>query len=254
MSETDKDFLTGMMAQAPAAESAPVVDEVTESDVPETVETPVVEPVATAPNPEPAAVAPTAPPAEKTVPLAALESERKKRQEYEKRLKDLEAKPTQPAPNFYDNPEAHLDHRFQDIEARAQGRVFAALEYAAKAQHSDYDEVAAEVIEAAQSNPAIVQTVMQAANPAMAMYEQGMKLRQFREMQDPEAYRAKIAAEIREQVIAELGGRAAQAQREAEARAAKAEAIPPDISNRTSATPKGGATVTNPVNVLFPKH
>ena len=250
MSGDENDFLTGMMAQsAPApVESENESDDEPVTPVPETVETPAPE------TPEPVAVAPTAPPVEeKTVPLAALKSEREKRQELEKRLKELETKPAPERVNFYDNPEAHLDQRFQEIEARANARTYAALEAAEKETHADFDEVAAEVIEAAKQHPTLVQTIMQAANPAREMYRQGMKIRQFREMQDPDAYKAKLAAEIREQVIAELGGRAAQAQREADARAAKASAIPPDISSRGSAAPKGSPTITNPVNALFPK-
>lgn len=250
MSGEKDDFLTGMMAQSPAVvETVENEADDTPEPAPETVETPAPE------TPEPVAVAPTAPPVEeKTVPLAALKSEREKRQELEKRLKELETKPAPERVNFYDNPEAHLDQRFQEIEARATARTYAALEAAEKETHADFDEVAAEVIEAAKLHPTLVQTIMQAANPAREMYRQGMKIRQFREMQDPEAYAAKIEQQVREKLLAEFGGRAAQAQREAEARAAKAEAIPPDLSNRGNAAPKGKPTVTDPVKTLFPRH
>lgn len=250
MSDEKNDFLTEILAQAPAAvEPASEADETPETPVPETVETPAPE------TPEPVAVAPTAPPVEeKTVPLAALKSEREKRQELERKLKELETKPAPERVNFYDNPEEHLNQRFQEIEARATARTYAALEAVEKEAHPDFDEVAAEVIAAAQQHPTLVNQIMQAANPAREMYKVGQKLREFQKMQDPEAYRAQMAAEIRAQVLAELGERGAQAAREAEARAAKAAAIPPDISTRTNAPPKGSVTVTNPVNALFPKH
>lgn len=250
MSDEKNDFLTEILAQAPAVvESAESESDTPEAPAPETVETPAPE------TPEPVVVAPTAPPAEeKTVPLAALKSEREKRQELERKLKELETKPAPERVNFYDNPEAHLDQRFQEIEARATARTYAALEAAEKETHADFDEVAAEVIEAAKLHPTLVQTIMQAANPAREMYRQGMKIRQFREMQDPEAYKASLRDQIKAELLAELGGRAAQAQREAEARAAKAEAIPPDLSNRGNAAPKGKPTVTDPVKTLFPRH
>lgn len=250
MSDEKNDFLTEILAQAPAAvESAESESDTPETPVPETVETPAPE------TPEPVAVAPTAPPVEeKTVPLAALKSEREKRQELERKLKELETKPAPERVNFYDNPEEHLNQRFQEIEARATARTYAALEAVEKEAHPDFDEVAAEVIAAAQQHPTLVNQIMQAANPAREMYKVGQKLREFQKMQDPEAYRAQMAAEIRAQVLAELGERGAQAEREAAARAAKAAAIPPDISTRTNAPPKSGVTVTNPVNALFPKH
>jgi hypothetical protein len=250
MSDEKNDFLTEILAQAPAAvDSAESESDTPEAPVPETVETPAPE------TPEPVAVAPTAPPVEeKTVPLAALKSEREKRQELERRLKELETKPAPERVNFYDNPEEHLNQRFQEIEARATARTYAALEAVEKEAHPDFDEVAAEVIAAAQQHPTLANQIMQAANPAREMYKVGQKLREFQKMQDPEAYRAQVAAEVRAQVLAELGERGAQAAREAEARAAKAAAIPPDISTRTNAPPKGSVTVTNPVNALFPKH
>lgn len=250
MSDEKDDFLTEILAKAPAVveSAASEADDTPVEAAPETVETPAPE------TPEPVAVAPTAPPVEeKTVPLAALKSEREKRQELEKRLKELEAKPAERV-NFYDNPEAHLDQRFQEIEARANARTYAALESVEKEAHPDFDEVASEVIAAAQQHPTLVTQIMQAANPAREMYKVGMKLREFQKMQDPEAYRAQMAAEIRAQVLAELGERGAQAEREAAARKAKADAIPPDISTRTNAPPKSGVTVTNPVNALFPRH
>lgn len=254
MSGDENDFLTGMMAQsAPVSDEPPEADDAPEADLPETVETQVVEPEAVAAEPPPAQVAPTAPPEEQRVPLAALKSEREKRQQLEARLKELEKQPDPQPVNFYDNPEAHLEQRFQEIEARANARAYVALESAEKDVHTDYDEVAAEVIAAAQQNPAIVQQIMQAANPAREMYKVGMKLREFQKMQDPDAYRATIEAEVRAKVLAELGAQGELAEKAAAARAARADAIPPDISTRTNAAPRSGVTVTNPVNELFPK-
>lgn len=259
MSGDENDFLTGMMAQSASVASTHEVESDSESDVPETGEVQATEAVVDTPAVEPVE-APPAPPEEKTVPLAVLMAQKddfkKKLAERERELEELRNKAKQEPQrvNFYDNPEAHLDQRFQEIEARATARTYAALEAAEKETHTDFDEVAAEVIEAAKVHPTLVQTIMQAANPAREMYRQGMKIRQFREMQDPEAYAAKIEQQVREKLIAEFGGRAAQAQREAEARAAKAEAIPPDLSNRGNAAPKGRPTVTDPVKTLFPRH
>ena len=99
----------------------------------------------------------------------------------------------------------------------------AALEADAREAYPDYDEVLAELGDAARENPALRQQVFSSPNPAKAAYKLGKQLREMKAMQDPQAYRAQIAAEIRAEIAAE------QAAKET-ARAAAAAAIPPDLS------------------------
>jgi hypothetical protein len=213
MSEPDYDFLREDVAEPAAAEP-----------VAETVETPVAQaPVST---PE----ATTAPaPKEAHVPLPALMAERDKRQqeeakrkELERRLAELEANKPEP-PKFYENPELAVDHRVREVEARANQRLYAALEAAAREAHPDYDEVIAELTEQAQSNPALAQQVFSSPNPATAAYRLGKQLREMKAMQDPAAYRAQVEAEIRAQIAAEQKAKE-------DARKAAEAAIPPELS------------------------
>jgi hypothetical protein len=208
--------------------SEPEIDFLSE-EAPEAVETEVVEtpPVAETVEPPvtPAPEAPTAPePKEEHVPLAALKAERKKRQEYEDRLRQYEQQQAQqPQPSFYEAPEQYVQTLLQQHSQHVTQRMLGALEAQAREVYPDYDEVFEIVQENAAGNPIVVQQIMQAPNPAMAAYKLGKQLREMQAMQDPDAYRAKIEAEIRAKVDAEY-----KAKEEAKLRAANA--IPPDLT------------------------
>jgi hypothetical protein len=210
MSEPEIDFL---------AEETP--DEVVETEV---VETPPV--VETVDTPEiPAPEVPTTPePKEEHVPLAALKAERAKRQEYEARVRQYEQQAQQqPLPDFNQSPDGYIQAVLNQHSQQLQARMLGALEAQARETYPDYDEVFQIVQESAESNPALTQQIMQAPNPAMAAYKLGKQLHEMQAMQDPDAYRAKIEAEIRAKVDAEY-----KAKEEAKLRAA--EAIPPDLT------------------------
>ncbi len=186
--------------QAPQQETAEVVDEPAEQ-APEVTATPEVK--------EPSAV-----------PLAALKAEREKRQKLEKELEALRSQaPQEPAPNYFEDPEGYL----QRVQNESNQRLYAALEASAREQYPDYDDAFAVVMRHAENNPAVVREVMAAPNPAMAAYKMGKKLAEFEQMQDPEAYRAKIEADLRAKWEAEQAAKTAQRQK------AAAE-IPPDLS------------------------
>lgn len=228
MSDKETDFLDSMKT---AAEAIPVVEtpEVVKDEV-----TPVVETkVETTPE------VPSTPVKEpEVVPIAALMAERDKRQKEEKARQELERRiaeltPKKEVPDFYQDPVANVDSRFSATEMKFN----AALEAMVKELRPDFDEVAQEVIEFAQYNPQVRDEIFSQANPALAMYNFGKKLREGKAQQtDPEAYRKNLEAEIRKQVQAEF---AEQARKAAEAEQAKAQlkdAIPPDLSNTRSAT------------------
>lgn len=237
MADPERDFLDDMAdASAPAA--TPEADEPTEvQPAPEPAVT-VEEPV----TPEPEAT--TAPEVEKdkTVPLPALLAEREKRQALERQLAELKQQPQQTMPEFYEAPEQHL----QLVEQRATQRLHAALEEQAKAVYPDYDDMAAKAIEAAQGNPLLAQQVLTAPNPALALYQLGKKTAELAQMQDPEAYRAKIEAEVRAKVEAEFAAKAAEKEK-------AAAAVPPDLSQARNAAGKFATAAPSPVDELFPR-
>lgn len=232
MADQERDFLDDM-ADASAAAATPEADEPTEVQA-------APEPAATVEDPvTPAPEAPTAPEVkeDKTVPLPALLAEREKRQALERQLAELQ-QPAQPVPEFFEAPEQHL----QIIEQRAAQRLHAALEAQAKAVYPDYDEVAEKALAAARENPLLVQQVMTAANPALALYQLGKKSAELELMQDPAAYRARIEAEVRAKIEAETA-----------AKARAAAAIPPDLSQARNAAGQFSPNAPSPVDELFPR-
>ncbi|WP_156087755.1 hypothetical protein [Lysobacter sp. Root667] len=175
---------------------------------------------------------------EERVPLAALMAERDKRQEHERRLKEAERElealrkgQQQPAevPSFFQDPEQHVRHVVQTVEASANDRLYAALEALVRETHPDYDEVFKEVEEHAKSNPAITASIFGSPNPALAAYKLGKQLRETRQLlEDPAGYRAKVEAEVRQQLEKEAADKDA-------ARKKVADELPPDLTNTRSA-------------------
>lgn len=235
MSNENRDFLDELVT----AEQATPIAEAEEADQGEQQEQQQTVEQVQQPEP-PAPEATTAPEVKEpqTVPLAAVMAEREKRQRLERELAEERAKhqaQQAPAPSYYEDPEGYLARAQNDIEQRATARLNAALEAQAREQYPDYEEKMGVVMEHAAGNPAIVQEIMTAPNPAVAAYKMGQRLMEFQQMQDPEAYRAKIAAEVRAQIEAENKAKADQRQK-------AASEIPPDLSQarntRGEFTPK----------------
>jgi hypothetical protein len=161
----------------------------------------------------------TAPqPESRNVPLKALEDERRKRQELEKRLQELEqrAQPRQqsqpqqqPQPQFpdpLDDPQGYARYMQQELQrSQFETRAMVSQEMM-RAQHKDYDEVEAIFVEAARSNPMLLQEMISHPVPGKYAYEQGRKIKLMQEISDPDAYRARL----REEILAELNGTQAQ--------------------------------------------
>jgi hypothetical protein len=213
MSEPDIAFLR---------EEAPeeVLPEQTQEPVPETleanqtVETPVTPATEVATTPEP----------DKEVNglKAAAIAERRKRQELERQLQELQRQPQQ-TPDFFKEPQEYVHQAISQTRQELVQAHYAALEDLARETYPDYDEVFEEVQAQAAENPALVQQIFASANPAKAVYKLGKQLRELKQMQDPDAYRQKIEAEVRAKVEAEFAAKE-------EAKRKAAEAVPPDLT------------------------
>lgn len=216
MSEPDIDFLREEVADEVLPDETPAPE-----STPETVEK----------QPEVPAAEVTTPPAtkeEERVPLAALMAERDKRRDEARRREDLERRlremETQAKPSFYEAPEDYIKHVEQRLEATAQARLNQALEEQVREAYPDFDEVFDVFKAHAEENPAIVRDVLSKANPPLAAYKLGKQLREYKAMQDPEAYKAKLKAELMSEIRAEM---AAEEERKRKA----AEAIPPNLAD-----------------------
>ncbi|WP_312321209.1 hypothetical protein [Stenotrophomonas sp.] len=176
-----------------------------------------------------------------TVPYAAMKAERDKRQKLERELEEMRrAQPQQPAPSYFEDPEGYV----QRIQNESTQRLYAALEATAREQHEDYDQMFEVVMRHAPNNPVMVQEVMTSPNPAMAAYKMGKKLSEFEQMQDPDAYRAKLEAEFRAKWDAE---QAAKLDKHNQAAAA----IPPDLSQARNTRGEFATTKSDVFTNLF---
>lgn len=260
MSGENDDFLSQMMStekteteQVESAEvpASPMVEKVQES----------VDPVAK--------VVPTATESEadKHVPLAALMAERDKRkessrrvEELERRLKEIEQSQVRAAPpqmpDFFQDPEGYVHSAVSMARAEARDGMLAALEEAERDRHQDFDDVLAHVMERAQSNPELARRIMTSRNPAAQAYKLGKELVEFDRIQtDPESYRTKLEAELREKILKELETDKIKRQIASEKEQQLEASIPPDLSSERSANsaasrPRNKSTA---IDKLFPK-
>lgn len=189
-----------------------------EPDVQATPETASPELVAPAAPPEPAPSAQPTPPPARTpeeprdvvaFKAAAIE-ERRKRQELERRLAEMEKR--QAAPVLPDDPYAaeieqkYLAPRMQELEQRMLDRMYNAIEASARVRYPDYDEVRAQFLELCEQDPSAAAGLRDAPDPAEYAYKTAKKYALMREIgDDPVAYRARVEAEIRKDLEAKLG-------------------------------------------------
>jgi len=146
--------------------------------------------------------APAAPQAhESHVPLAALEAERKGRQDwkekairYEEELKQLRQQPPQQFQPQQMDP-------LQSMQQQIVNERFNTSEMLVKQAHADADQVVEVFMEAARANPALAAALHQQRHPWDFAYKEGKRMAMLKEVgDDPAAYRAKVEAEIRAQI------------------------------------------------------
>lgn len=222
MDEKERDFLADYADEDGEAEEV-------EKTEPEKPEPEVEKDVKTEPEPaQPEASSAPEPAKEQSVPLAALQAERKKRQEYEARLREFEQAREQQIPQFNEDPEQHVHAIIARERQQMMNVLYASMEAAARESYGDYDEVFQEVEQYVRENPAALHELQKAANPAIAAYKLGKRVRELRDMQDPDAYRQKIEAEVRAKIDAEIKARE-------QAKEKVAQALPPDLSSSRGA-------------------
>lgn len=142
-----------------------------------------------------------APQTERTVPLKAVEDERRKRQELERKLAEYEAKLAQqqqpePAPDWTLEPEVAAQRLQADFERRAFSLKVEMSERMVRQQHADYEEVRDAFAQAAQADPRLAQALVNHPFPAEFAYQQGKRIKMLMEIgDDPEAYIERRIAE-----------------------------------------------------------
>jgi hypothetical protein len=199
----------------------------------EQAETPEPAKVETAPEPEVKATEPeVSPTATESKPKdeakedwtkAAVLDERRKRQELERKLAEIEskanAKPKRP--DLFEDPDGALSYIENNLREETRAMRTEMARELMRTVAKDYDEVEAEFIEAAKDNPLLLNELANAQNPAKYAYEMGQKMRQMAQMKDTAAYEAKVRAELEAKIRAEI-----QAEQEAQAGKRKATQVP----------------------------
>lgn len=165
--------------------------------------------------------------------------ERRKRQ-------DLEASKT-PAPDVLDDPKGYEKHILTAAEQRIVNQKFETSEALLKKEiGAEATQEAFGKFEAlAQSNPQLWAEVQKDPLPWQAMHELVNKSERLAEMQDVDAYEAKIRAEVSEKIKAEVKAEVI-AELEAEA---KKNSIRPSLAGSASAGGVGGATWSGPASL-----
>jgi len=165
---------------------------------------------------------------DKTVPLSALEDERRKRQSLESRLAEMERKLNPRQDEAVDpvvDPDAFrtriMVDRFEDRLSLAEDVLID------KVGEQPYRAAEQAVLQAAAADQSFArsfgQEVARAKNPAKYTYEMGQRIIQAAESRDPDKMRERLKAEI----MAELGIKTAQGQQTAPKAAPR---VPPSLA------------------------
>lgn len=177
-------------------------------------------------------VTPPVTPDPETVPFAAVKDERARRQAAEAELakvkaeieasrKAAEVPKADPAPEplgFYDDPEGFIARQVEQAQRALKAQMVDASEMRMRESKPDYAEAEAAFMEVAKANPALARQAMDSPDAARFIYDHGKRLHASAAMNtDPEAYRAKVEAEVRAKIEAEAKAKADEEARIADA-------------------------------------
>lgn len=139
---------------------------------------------------------------EKHVPLAALEAERRGRQDWKERATRAEERARmleeqQQARATQGEQQQTIDP-IQQLHQVVVNERFNTSEMIARQKYADLDDVVAVFQEARRQNPALDMAIHQHPNPYEFAYREGKRLQLLKDVgDDPAAYRARVEAEVR---------------------------------------------------------
>lgn len=109
--------------------------------------------------------------------LAGLIDERKKRQDAERRLAELQQ--SKPKTDIFENPDVAIEERLAERLAPISNEVFALKLELAKARMPDFDDVAVEFLKAAQADPSLQHQADTAPDPLAFIYREGKRIKEL---------------------------------------------------------------------------
>jgi hypothetical protein len=120
-----------------------------------------------------------------TVPLQALQEERRKRQEYERQLAEYQAQKAQePPPDFFADPDQWAQHQQKAMQEQMWSQTIAISESLAREMYgAEKFDTAIEAFEGeVAKNPSLAAQMRNAANPALFAYKAGQEALKMREI------------------------------------------------------------------------
>jgi hypothetical protein len=205
------------------------------------------EPPATGQAAEPGAS--PAPKDEPPLEHPALIGERRRRQEAERQLQELQQQlaaaqqPPQPAPSIWEDEEGALRHfGSQVVDVATQQATFNARldmsEMLVRQQNSDFEEIKGRFLEMMRENPVLQQQALSDAHPWNFAYQYVKKADRVKELGAVDV--ADLEAKLREKIKAELQAEAVQAV------ASPAPVVPPTLSTERNVGSRTGPAWSGP--------
>ena len=203
-----------------------------------------------------AAPAPSAPPAPEEasmVPRNALQDERRKRQELERQLGEMQQRlmqqpppPPQPVPDQWEDPEGHTHYLIQQAAVTAREEALAEVRRervmlsaeAAKQRHPDYIDKVAVFEQLSAQNPALAQTMLQQVDPAEYAYNIAKQHEEFSKYGSLDAMIAAKKAEWEAEALAGL-----------KASLSPAQSAPTSLAAERSVGARSGPAWSGPVSL-----
>ena len=135
--------------------------------------------------------------------FAAAADERRKRQQLEARLAELEKKQAEAGKTFWDDPEGALEKHRQEIRQTEVRVKLATTEAIARSKYTDFDEKIQAFSEVVQQTPGLHLQWLQSPDPADFAYKLGKNHIELRDAGSIDALRQKIEKETRMKLEAE---------------------------------------------------
>lgn len=131
--------------------------------------------------------------------------EKKKRQERDARIKELESQleGKKDIPDVFEDQEGYTQALQEKLNGQLLNQKIELSRVMMTEQHSDYEEMEAAFLDLAEKNPSLTAELQQSSLPAKFAYETAKAHQELQQIKDG-SYKAKLMAEIREELKAEM--------------------------------------------------
>lgn len=175
------------------------------------------------------------------VPRAALQDERRKRQQIEKQFAELQQRlqqqpqQEQQRPDWFADPERAAQMQRHELDRQIFETRLELSESIIAEKYQDYAEIRDVFADAAARDPSLAAQLIRQPNPAKYAYEVGKYIASMREIgTDPAAYRERVRAEV----MKELGHTQEQGGQPQRQLAAPSAPVPKSLAKAPSAQPR----------------